>query len=85
MGASQLASTTPGPVLVRVISPMSRGGSGVSTMVMPIESEAAWVPSSTVSVRIKVVLELTWGAVNVVEGAVELANSIAKAESWLHE
>ena len=64
---------------------MSRGDSGVSTMVMLNEPEAVWVPSSTVNVRMKVVLELTWGAVNVVEGAVELANSIAKAESWLHE
>ena len=80
-----MASITPDSVLVRLIPSMLRGGWAALTMVTLIESETEPVPSSAVSVRVTVELDPTQGAVNVVAWEVELANSIARAESWPHE
>ena len=57
----------------------------VGMIKMLTESDAVAVPSPAVSVSVSVVLELTRGAVKVVDGEVELANCMARAESWVHE
>ena len=91
-GASQAAWITPGWMLVRLISPSSRGPSVCTTeeelptsaIVMATESEVATMPSLTVRVNVIVVLESTGGAVNRVEGAVASARVMLRAGSWDH-
>ena len=63
----------------------SEAATGASWMVTFIESEAvALCGSATVRVRVMVVSEPTWGAVNRVEGAVALARVMLRAESCDH-
>ena len=51
---------------------------------MDTVSEPVALPSLAVSVKVKVVLELTCGAVNVVKRDVELLMMMPVAWSWLH-
>ena len=53
-------------------------------MVTDNESYDVAIPSETVSVRITVLVELTWGAVKVVERAVGLARVMGRLESCDH-
>ena len=57
---------------------------GISRTVMDTVSEPVALPSLAVSVKVKVVLELTCGAVNVVKRDVELLMMMSVAWSWLH-
>ena len=59
----------------------------LSVMVTCRVSETSTVPSLTVrvTVTVTVVLAATSGAANVVDSAVEFANVIARAPSWVHE
>ena len=83
----------PGTVLARVIPPMSRGpapfGTRVtelsSAMVTVTVSEAAWVPSLTVSVKVTAAVEVRLGAANPVDGESGLSRVRPETESWLHE
>ena len=92
-GSSQVARMVPWIVLARVIPPMSRGPAASGTWVMVLasamvtltESEAAWVPSLTVSVKLAVAVEVRLGAANPVEGEVGLSRVRPEIKSWLHE
>ena len=57
---------------------------GISRTVMDTVSEPVALPSLAVNVKVKVVLELTCGAVNVVKRDVELLMMMPVAWSWLH-
>ena len=72
-------------VVVRQVVTKAEGGraSGTSVTVRFMLSEEVSVPSLTVSVRVRVVLASTCGAVNVVDSAVRLVRAMSRvAGSW---
>ena len=84
-----MASTTSGTVLASVTLPMLRGasgtaGGGLSAMVTLVVSVALDVPSWTVSVKVMVMSESTWGTVNEVDREATSDRTIVRSESCDH-